>query len=458
MSIRPTLTAALAVGLLGGLFSTACESERRSIPESERFAAQLSLYNASHDIIPVTLWGAAPDLQLDCQYLGDPLPDRLAEEHLQQLSSAPVLSGQELPISSLGLMEDEDGPGSCPFVIITSDDGRLPPIMVRWDPDLPERLFFSEVDAPRQLPTETPALVMDANYAGEPPTPFGHRPCDGDLQRCDEEHRQELLEPPSGASYAWFPTGDGLHVTPHRRADLEDYPIDDAEGSCTAGHQDPDLWWDDAPSGRWRIDEVSADDDCYELSLTHREDPEDQEDPEERRVELCGAPILGHHLKDDGDEAPRSIRFFEEDQRDSSSSSYHSLTLEVEHLDDEGQATTRQRLELVRGHALPDHLGLDWDSRILAQCPLYRELDGCAQLSAPMLLQIDIDDISIDVPRGIEQVLETEARRSIYVHRALHRLVTDQSCDPAPASVSSSAVGPYLELVYIGALRSLSDD
>ena len=454
MSARQTLIALLVVGLVGGSLTTGCERERRSIPESESFVAQLSLYNSTSDAIPLTLWGLAPDHSIDCHHLGDPLSALLSDDHLRQLSSTTILSGQELPVSHHGFSEPEDSPGDCPFVILTADDDRLPPRLLSWPSDLPERQFFSEIDAPQDLPTDEPSLVIDADYPGEAPAyEFGARPCDGDLDTCSDDHLQEILEPTSGAHYRWQLHGDALSLHDWQPSELDDHPTDDGDRPCAAGHQDPPLNWDSPPSGTWIVDAIEPldDDHCHLVDL--REASEDSEDADLEPFELCAGPVVAERLSPPELDGHTAIQFYVEEQT-SSSSPYQTLNIEMERRDDQGEPFARTRMELIRGHTMPDHLGLDWEALPATDCSLYRESSGCAQLSWPLLLVIDAGD-SITVEVGALQALDLDARRSLYLHRGLHRLITDRGCSDEVPAIGQSIPGPYLEAIYFGAHREL---
>lgn len=468
------LAAATAVGAPG------CERSTRPPPQSETASAQVSLFNATHDILVLRTQLLKSDYAVDCDLVG-PTPDSFlsdghlsTRETLSDRDSQPPFSGIELPLTE---GESDSAPNvddACRFSFVSPADDRLPAVATSWPGDLEEKLLYTDVDAPKEVAPEPPTLVAEAIYddvdSGDI-RPWRHRPCGGSLTDCSEEEQEELVQPPEGAEYHWSVVGDVVEHAQWEPTPLSERPVDDPEddNQCNTGRDATPLSWDSPPSGTWRVAEVDeyieergeegGDDQeqnqdesesepvewvCQEVLLEATDDGEGEES-----WSFCGSQRLAATIESADARGDVHVEFYTERQDSSPPAVYDALTVELERMTEEGELFETETVEVVRGHGVPEHIGLSWETEPASECEARREIAECDQIIVASHLELNAADQMIDIRPGETVALDTEATRRVEFVRGLHRAVTDLRCQDerlGPDRFSHS--GAYLEFLY----------
>lgn len=465
------LSTATAALLFAG--PSGCSRQPRQLaPNNHAVEAQVSLFNATHDVLPLRFQSLRRQFAVDCGLLKDNPELYLRSEHLSHRLQHLVLSGEEVSFFDTGDQSDPRPPSAseCVFSFLTVTDGRLPSIAVTWPRNLPKKTFYTDVDAPSDLPPEAPALIVEADYSGTRSThisPWRSRPCEGSLTNCNESEYEQALRPPPGAEYYWSALGDELNFSlwePSERGDLEiDDPADNDE--CRTGRGQVPLSWDRPSPGRWqvlRVQERTPDfdnsgspsslDRCYELSLERERDLE--------RVEwrFCGSERLSRRLEPEGLRGRLMVEFFTEDLYGTPPAAYENLTIDIRRETSDGELFETETVELIRGQGVPDHLGISWEASPILSCEPRREISGCGQVVLPLELTLEMSNARLEVHPQETVALDLNAERRLEFIRGMHRVVTDSNCnDDSLGPYQFGQPGAYLELIYYAGIFSFGD-
>lgn len=477
MNLVRTTTLGLAAALVvAGATTTACEREQRPPPEADAVTTQVSLFNATHDVLPIGVRSVSSDYAVDCGLVVG-APDRYLDDvHLTssrdlagRIDADPV-SGLEVPVPG-----ERDSPGfSTPcmlaFLDLETDDDRLEPVALTWPRDLAEKTVYPDVSADRDVPPEDQTLVAEADYRevdDEELRPWRHRPCGGDLENCEEEEYQRLLEPPAGAEYGWEVVGDEPTLHPWDPEPIDERRVVEPDDQqCRTGRDATPLRWDSPPSGSWWIEEVrettiefddgEADADaatpggltprwrCWDLELV------DEAGDDDDQWRVCGSELLAMRLTSEAFDGDVRIDFFTEQQDGSPPSVYEALTIDLERWTAEGDRWEVETIELVRGHGVPGHIGLEWDAEPATACEPVREIDEvCNQVSLPAHLTLDVGGTDLRIEPGMIEALDPQADRRLEHVRGMYRAVSDLRChDERLGPDYMNHPGAYLEFVY----------
>ncbi len=462
---RPATQRGLAILLAAACatFSAGCEREFRETPESLRQEARVSLFNASHDVIPLRFQRIGQFYSIDCSLVAEDPSRFLMEAHLNNPNRRAIFSGWEI-----ALQAPSDERETCHLAFLTPEDDRLERLAVAYTTDLPVKTFYSDVDAPPEILPEPATVMITADYdnvSAAAIRPWRDRPCDGSLDNCATDAEVEaVLTPPPGATYAWEALGDDLQLSTWVPRQRDQLPVEEtSDDLCHTGLSETPLSWTTPPSGRWQIEAIHPilEDDfnfgdpgedpgplpdstgCFEVVLTQANSLE--------LWEFCGSQRLADRLDPEERRDLVFVSFFVE--TGSSGVAYQNLSLDVRRQDEDGQINEEETIELIRGQAIPDHIGLQWNAPPAVDCDPTREILGCDQVILPTNLTFETnagpirarpgETVNLDPSTG--QPLD-QMRRLEFV-RGMHRVVTHQTC---VQSTLGGAVhtGPYFEIVY----------
>ena len=477
VALRRRRSAVAVVAAAGvALFAVGCERTERPPPEADSLLTQVSLFNATHDVIPFDARTVHSDYAIDCDVVtGD--PDRyLGDTHLSgaiDLASRieyDPFSGLEVPIFA----DEQDGDiaGDCRLAVISTgtDDDRLEPIIITWPRDLPHKTIYPDVDAPAGVPPEDQTVVAEANYDDvddEGYRAWRERPCGGNLEDCSEEEFDELLTPVDGADYSWRIVGDDPRKNSWDPEPLDERNSDDADSEdCHSGRDATPLRFDSPPGGTWQVESVdqtieTVDDEddgddadewtCWDVTLL--EDTDDDE-PDDDAWQFCGSELLAKRIGSEHFNGDVFIDFFVEEQDESPPSVYEALTVNLERRVD-GEIYETETMEAVRGHGVPSHIGLSWDAEAATACePMVERPDECDQISLPAHLLMDVGDSTLRIKPGTIEALDPQADRRLEHIRGLYRVISDLRCSHERLGPDyMSHAGAYLEFVYFAGVN-----
>lgn len=481
MRQRP-LAAMLTVCGLAILGSPGCEREERPIPESDLRQAQVSIFNATHDVLGVNIDSLNSEYRVDCSLVGRDPGRFVRTDHLSSGVRLELLSGEERSLihgsSGSGL---QAGSQACLFAFINPRDERLSPLVATWPRDLEQKDFFIDVDAPADVPPEAPTVLAEAIYddaASDAMRPWRHRPCGSaaslSLNGCSEEELAQLQTPPPGATYHWSVLGEEVEQSSWEPQELETMPVEDGE-SCATGRDSTPLNWETPPTSQWKVDEVvdlgidDGDDSdpvstpppseqwqCYDVYLSAEDD--------EHVWQFCGSPRLAQRLSAASDSSQIYVEFFRSSRYEAPPSAYESLTIDLERRTDDGERYEDELFELVRGHGVPEHFGLSWSTTPRTDCDARREFPDCEKVVLPTTLDIEASDAEISIAPGETVDLEPDSqvrideRRRLEFVRGFHRAVSDRSCSHESLGPQAlSQVGPYVEIIYYGGVTAVAN-
>lgn len=460
------LSAAAAALLFAG--PTACGRQPRQLaPNNQAVEAQVSLFNATHDVLPLRFQSLRRQFGIDCELASQDPGRYLRDEHLSHPLQHLVLSGEEVSFFDSGDQADPRPSSSseCVFSFLTVSDERLPSIAVSWSRSLPKKVFYTDVDAPPGLPPEAPALIAEADYSATRSSqisPWRNRPCEGSLTNCDEVDYEAALTPPQGASYHWSVIGDELNYSPSDSEDRDELVVHDPEDDehCRTGRGHQRLLWSRMAAGRWKVLEVKelpipigepreAHEDhegssrCYELYL-------ERADGSELHVwTFCGSERLARRLDPEGLRGRLMVEFFTEDLYGSPPAAYENLTIDIRRETEAGELFETETIELIRGQGVPDHLGIEWETSPVLRCEPRREIADCGQVVLPLELRVDTPNASLAARPQETIALDINAERRLEYIRGMHRVVVDNNCaDDRLGPHQFSYPDAYLELIY----------
>ena len=474
---RAALVASAAVVTLG---LSACERDARPAPESAQRDAQVSIFNATHDVLPLLSQPLNRSYSVDCDLvLADPT-SFIFDEHLSSAKQLFLYSGVEEPLEGV---DDRPGVGStpdadCHINVLSTTDGRLSEIAVSWPRDLEEKTFYTDVDAPANVPPEPQTVVVEADYddvSEERIRPWRDRPCGGSVEDCSQEEFEELIVPVADAHYRWAVVGEAPELHDWSFGSVEEVALEDEGPQCATGREATPLSWEQPPSGTWLVDAVveshqdaaqspaseqaegspSNDDDtqekCFSVSLLS--------DDAEEEWEFCGSRRLANRLASEEKAGTVHVRFYTEHRYGSPPSAYEALTIDIERKTDEGERFESELIEAIRGRGIPEHMGLDWDTYALTDCEGRREVESCDQLVLPLLIHVNSPGGMLEIPAGRTDYLEPQSHRRIEVVRAMHRVVADRDCrNPEIGPYQFAKAGPYLELIYYAGVSPVGEE
>ena len=478
LALRPRRWIPFAIAVVG-LGILGCDRDIRPAPESDLRQAQISVYNATHDVIPLRVQSINSNYRVSCDLVGEAPSRYLGEEHLSSGTEELIYSGVERslrldqePSESTPTVSDQ-----CHFSFVTTPDDRLRAIAAVWPRNLPEKIFYTDVDAPVDVDPEPEALIIEAGYgnvADEDLRPWRHRPCGVNFDTCSEEQLQSVTTPPEGAWYYWSILGQYPEDSTWSPVDLSSMAIDDHDrDGCVSGRGNTPLTWDDPPSGVWRATDVDAftktmideeelpeeeeigqapsEWDCHEVSMVQNEST--------RTWSFCGSQRVARQIRSDEKQGEVFLEFFSENQYGSPASAYEALTIGIERRTHDGELFEIETIDLIRGHGIPEHLGIDWEAALQSQCNPRREIADCNQIVAPIHLEIDTPGGQLNVIPGETYFLDPTIQRRVEYVRGMYRIVSDLRCQDervGPDRLTHS--GPYLELVYYGGLSLVGDE
>ena len=434
----------------------------RPAPESDQREAQVTIFNATNDVLPLGRQSLHSNYAVACSLVAYEPNRFLGPEHLTTPVETRLLSGIEVPLRAHRDGEEgADTASHCHFSFVSTDDGRLNTIATAWPRDLPRKTFYGDVDAPANVLPEPLTLIADAEYdevADEDRRPWRHRPCDGDLERCSEEELEELLAAPRGARYHWSEFGDFPTRRSWNPTSIDEMPVDDPADECHTGRDATPLRWDDPPSGMWRItsvddvtvgigdgDQVGAEFalewNCYDVRL--------QDGQSQRTWNFCGSKRMADTMESAYKRGDVFVEFFTESMTSSPPAAYEALTVELDRRTDDGQTFETETIEAIQGYGIPEHLGLSWNATAQNDCEPRREIPECDQVILPARLQIDTSGGRLDIPPGAADFLAPDSMRRLEFVRGIYRVVADLRCtDERVGPGRLSHPGPYMELVY----------
>ena len=465
--------------------SAGCERADRPPPESQAVTTQVSLFNATHDVLPLSVRSIQSDYTIDCDLVAAE-PDRyLSDVHLtnryplSEQFDFDILSGLEVPIRVDRNPAEFNEDCHLAFVDLDTDDDRLEPVAISWPRNLDEKTVYYDVHAPADTPPDDHTLVADVDLEGVDDEtlderPWRHRPCGGDLDDCSESEYATLLEPLAGADYSWSVDGDIPRESSWEPREYDERPYADPDDECRTGRDATPLRWDNPPSGTWRVESIAeviveledpqadAEDDdgeptiewrCQDVELTSG----DQQEPQV--WQFCGSNLLPMRIASEAFDGDVYIDFFTEQQDGSPPSVYEALTIDLERRTDDGERWETETIEAVRGHGVPEHLGLDWAGEAATACEPRRELaDACHQIVVPADLRVEATGGPIRIEPGELRALDPVADRRLEHIRGLYRAVSDRRCNDqrlGPDHMSHS--GPYFEFVYFPGASRVDD-
>lgn len=464
----------LAAGLMAG--AAGCERQARPIDELViQQEAQVSFFNATHDVIPTRFQTMRNRYALDCELVATDPGRFLREEHLTNQIREDIFSGFETGLDRFTAMSSPGGPdhSSCRFSILLIDDDRLPDIAVTWPRNLPMKTFFNDVDAPADVPPQPNTIIAEADYSNASSSQVPRwraRPCAGTAQSslCTEGEREQMLQPPAGAQYHWSVLGDDVDFAPWQSATLVDMGVEDPQdAACQTGRSSRPLSWTSTTSGRWTILGVeelgpgpgdssngggfSEANPCYLVRLWGNE--------REESWQFCGSRRLARRIDPDEmlSRGDIKVEFFVENQY-GSPASYQNLTLDLRRETESGELFELETIELIRGNAIPDHIGPNWEVAAVTSCETRREVSTCEQVVLPSNIYVPTSGGQTQILPGEHVGVGPVAQRSVEFIRGMHRAIVDVNCaheDVGPFQLANP--GAYVELIYYAGVTSMLD-
>lgn len=448
-----TATSKTALLLAVSFLSLAgCERELRPVIEAGfETEAQVTLFNATNDVLPMRTQTLRRQFQIDCDLVGEDPGRFIKDAHLSNPLRRFLFSGQEVSLDTAGDFSDgRREQNRCRYSFVSLDDERLPSMAVSWSPDLPMRGYFSDVDLPPEVPPEAPSLIADADYSASPQSAvraWRDRPCDGNLSFCSPNQQAAALAPPQGAEYYWTALGDQFQLQTWEESILDELPLERSSESCSIGARR--LSWDGVGNRRFEILSVAPRDldeentgNCFDVGLRNISDGT------ESAWGFCGSERLSRRLNPDDVRGALFAEFFTE-VRPQFPNAYENLSIDLEWVDEENEIFQVETIELIRGRRIPEHIGLTWDTTPSLQCSTLRELEECPQVVLPIVLSIDTNVGTLEGRAGETIALNPSAERRLEILRAMHRAVVDTNCvsgELGPGRIGH--IGPYMELVY----------
>ena len=490
---RATSLTALALACLTCSALPACERQERSISESDRRQAQVSLFNATHDVLVLSTQSLHGDYRVDCDLVTDDPSRFLRADHLTSLLAMEILSGEERPLSyDTGYGGPSASAQPCTFTFVSPIDDRLEALATSWPTDLPTKEFFRDVDAPADVPPEPHTLIAEALYDDvddDDLRPWRHRPCNSSsslsLGNCSDDQYDRLIEPPPGATYHWSVIGDYPRQRSWEGAPIDEMELADDDGAqCHTGRSRTPLVWDTPPGGSWQVLDV--------IEVTTGANPQDQDETNNNGEEptpppiaetwtcydvqllqgestsnwwsFCGSQRLAHRLESAGSSGRVFVEFFPSSRSDAPPSAYRSLTIDLERRTEDGERYEDEIFELVRGHGIPEHFGLTWSTEPRTECGSRREFPECDKVILPTRLRVQSTQNELEVTPGETIDLEPnspariEERRRLEFVRGFHRVVSDRSCNHESLGHAALAqVGSYVELIYYSGVTAVEN-
>ena len=446
-----------------------CERDVRPVPESEQRRAQVTLFNATHEVLPVNRQTVHSDYVVACGLVAHE-PDRfLTLEHLTGVQEDHLLSGVETSLA-VGSSSASETSSHCVFSFLETPDGRLPPVATAWTRNLEQKVFYGDVDAPADVSPDPPALLAEAIYDGVASgdlRPWRDRPCGGDLAFCDEDELTQALRAPVGAAYNWSVLGEFPTLRPFNPHELIDVAVEDQrqEGlDCRTGRENTPLYWDNPPSGSWRILSVvetpmavDEEGELVDFDEDHHDDPWRcwdatlERDDSSRSWIFCGSRRMAQLLESRYKRGYVVVEFFQESQSGPVPGAYEALTIGLQRRTDEGELFETETIEAVQGYGIPEHFGLQWSASPRTSCDARREVPSCDQIILPARLQIETSGGQLTISPGESHYLAPEANRRIELVRGIFRAVSDLRCDDVRTGPQNLRhPGAYLELLYFG--------
>lgn len=453
------------------LLSTGCERLARPVVDAatEDFA-QVTLFNASHDVVAIRTQTLRRQYQVDCDLIGADPGRFIKDIHLTNPLRRFLFSGVEIGLDTSAELDDgRRQPNQCRYAFVSLADERLPSQALQWPASLDTRGYFRDVDLPPDIPPDPPALLLEADYSSTPESeirPWRARPCDGNLSLCSAQNQSNALSIPPNAAYYWSITGEDLTAANWEEQPYDELALGGAGEECAIGGRH--LHWEAISTGRFEVLEVIA---------SHTADPDDEttENPglaplcfdvvlraqdgtsTETIWEFCGSERLSRRLN------PADIRgslFMETftETRPQYPNAYENLSLDLEWYSDDGELFQVETIELVRGRRIPEHLGLSWETEPLMACEGLRELPECSQVVLPLQLNLDTNVGPLRGRAGETIALEPQAERRLELVRAMHRVVVDTNCyDGSLGPGQIGHIGPYMEFVYFAGVNLIGN-
>ncbi|TXD35424.1 hypothetical protein FRC98_16550 [Lujinxingia vulgaris] len=451
------VAAALLVG--GTLLAAGCGQEPRSVEGlGEPEEAQVTVYNRSHDVVPLNVQSLRGDLAVDCELVSGRMSEFLRNEHLtNSISIERLYSGQETRL--YGSLSTRGSEG-CQLSMLRTSDGRVEDVVVSWPFGLETKSFYRDVDAPADVPTGENTVVLRADYSETPLSErraWRSRPCSGELSTCTEAEQNEALSPPPGAVYSWESVGEAVELSAWEASSIEEVALSAEvdEGSCSTGIAGPGLRWSYPPSGgEWQVLSVepAMEAGCFDVWL--------KSDAEERDWQICGSERLANRLTPNSDLNPLFVQFFVDIAAPNGDGevAYANISIDLERENQAGEVVEVETIDLVRGYSIPSHLALDYSARLSEGCQVGRESAACLQLSSPLTLGLQTETGLLNVVPGETVALGSETTRRVELVRGMHRVIVDQGCSEDLTGLPGvDRVGPYLELVYYSGVTSLEN-
>ncbi|RVU42240.1 hypothetical protein EA187_16770 [Lujinxingia sediminis] len=451
------LVAALIWG--GALLTSGCGQEPRGVEGlGEPEETQVSVYNRTHDVVPLHVQPLRSELVVDCELVSGRISEFLRNEHLMSsISIERLYSGQETRLYS---WSSSQGSAGCRLSVVRTSDGRVADVAVSWPFGLATKSFYRDVDAPADIPTGENTVVLTADYSETPLSErrtWRSRPCSGELSTCTEAEQAEALSAPAGAVYAWEVVGDEVELSSWEGTSILETPLSEAvdQGSCSTGIAGSSLRWSYPPSEReWQVLSVHPSDEagCYDVAL--------QSPAEDRNWQICGSERLASRLAPNSDLNPLFVQFFVDIAAPNGDGevTYANISIDLRRENQNGDILEVETIDVVRGYSLPSHLALDYSTRLSEGCEVTRESSACLQISAPLTLALATSTGTLDVVAGETVALGSESSRRLELVRGMHRAVVDQGCsDDLTGLPGIDRVGPYLEIVYYSGVSTFDE-
>ncbi|MFU8807325.1 MAG: hypothetical protein ACNA8W_26185, partial [Bradymonadaceae bacterium] len=347
--------------------------------------AQVSFLNKTHEIQILLVRSIRDELVFDCHEVARNPGAMLTSAHFGNSTREEVFSGQEMPFDPFYYTDshfhDPWGPPqrtdqSCHIHLVELDNA--PNIYVMWTDQLPFKPIYEDVDLAREIPADPQTIVLEADYSRVNPTemnPWRGRPC-GDfrygLTYCDDGTVDRNTTKPPGARYEWHTEHDApLHfevlepTAPGPQCELFSPGLRKIE-------------WDEiVPSlGNWRVTELIDDGaDCWTVMLASEHGPSDS-------FQACVPAGVFDPLNPElADQVWVEFRI-DEELHVIPNRRYKSVSLEVRHLDEESTLFRSGSITLVRGHRMPQRLGLNWEAIPRTGCSPQTEV--CSNRAVPV--------------------------------------------------------------------------
>lgn len=467
----------IALALVVTCASTGCERDARPVSESDQQRAQVTLFNATHDVLPLRRQTLHSNYVVSCGLVAYEPSRFLSEAHLSTPTYSELLSGVEEPLIPMreGSEVSADTSSACRFSFVGTEDDRLSPIATTWPRDLPEKSFYYDVDAPADVEPQPPALMAEPLYDNVDPSElpaWRNRPCGGDLDTCSDEEYMDALTAPTGARYEWNGIGTFPVLSSWRPSALSEMPVRDSDEACYTGRDATPLMWDEPPSDVWRVDAVTtvfedppeSNDDatenteqeprsdwvCHDVELT--------QSTSEQTWSFCGSRRIAQRLASRYKRGDVFVEFFTESQSGSPPSAYEALTIEIDRRTDEGETFETESIEAIQGYGIPEHIGLNWSTTHRNECDPRREVADCDQVVLPTDLYLHLSGETLRIVPGEAHFLAPDIHQRIEYVRGLYRVVADLRCqDERTGPDHLSHPGAYLEVVYYGGVTEVSE-